>query len=146
MNGVARARVGILETSSKNPKAKEISKTGRIRVYAHADTVFLQERLARALGSEKDFEVVMEAASATESRKNASSRAETEILVMFSSGLVPEDLHRVHGWKMAMQELKVLLLGASQNEAIFCSTCAAESTDSCRRIRRQKSSSRRFAI
>ncbi len=146
MNGVARARVGILETSSKNPKAKEISKTGRIRVYAHADTVFLQERLARALGSEKDFEVVMEAASASESRKNASSCAETEILVMFSSGLVPEDLHRVHGWKMAMQELKVLLLGASQNEAIFCSTCAAESTDSCRRIRRQKSSSRRFAI
>lgn len=121
MNGVARACVGILENSSKNPKAKEVLKTGKIRVYAHADTVFLQERLAHALGSEKDFEVVMEVASASESRKNTSapSRAKTEILVMFSSGLVLEDLRRVHGWKMAMQELKVLLLGTSQNEADF---------------------------
>ena len=121
MNGVARARVRILETSSKSPKAKEVLKTGKIRVYVHADTVFLQERLARALGSEKDFEIVMEAVSASESRKNtnAPANAEKEILVMFSSGLVLEDLHRIHGWKMVVQGLKVLLLGAPVKEADF---------------------------
>jgi|ERR1051325_267726 DNA-binding NarL/FixJ family response regulator len=121
MNGVARARVGILETSLKNLKAKEVLRARKIRVYVHADTVFLQERLARALGNEKDFEVVMDAAFASEDGKNANAPANTEkeILVVFSSGLVLEDLRRIHGWKIAMPELKVLLLGASQKEADF---------------------------
>lgn len=121
MNAMSRAHAGILEASSKNSKAKEASEIRKIRVYVHADSALLKVRLAQALGSETDFEVVTQAAYAGEIKKTTNIFAGTqkEILVMFSSGLVLEDLHRIHGWKMATRELKVLLLGASQKEADF---------------------------
>jgi hypothetical protein len=120
-----RERVGILETPLKSLKAKEVLKAEKIRVYVHADTVFLQERLARALGNERDFEVVMDAAFASEDRKNANAPANAakEILVLFSSGLVLEALHRIHVWKIAVPELKVLLLGAPAERGRFSAIC-----------------------
>lgn len=110
-----------LGTVVESSHAREVLRAGKIRVYVQADTVFLQERVARAIGGEKDFEVAMHAASANETRRNTNEPTigQKETLVKFSSGLVLEDLHRIHGWKIVMPGLKVLLLGAPQNETDF---------------------------
>lgn len=118
MNGTARAKT--LENLSSIQKTTPAFEARSARVYVHASTVFLQERLVRALGSESDFEVVTQySKQESADKKAAENRAHPQILVIFSSGLVMEDLHRIHGWKTEMRELKVLLLGAPGNEADF---------------------------
>jgi hypothetical protein len=93
MNGTARAPQRVPEAIVKNGKLREQPENSKTRVYIQADTLFLQERLARAISGEKGFEVIMHADG--EAKRNGSSNErEKDILVMFSSGLVLEDLHR----------------------------------------------------
>ena len=113
MNGIARARTRV-ET------AGVAVRVGKTRVYLHANSVLLHERLVQALAGEKNLEVVTQFSSlqgTDESNGNDTTRG--QILVLFSSGLVTEDLHRIHGWRMKTRELKVLLLGASWSEMDF---------------------------
>ena len=118
MNGIARAPQRVPEVTARNNKAKELAESTKTRVFIQADTLFLQERLARALGGEKSFETIVHAGGEVKRNGNTNGR-EKEILVMFSSGLVLEDLHRVQGWRIALPALRVLLLGASQQEGDF---------------------------
>src|SRR5262249_12247057 len=92
------------EAASKNMASKEAPKGGKLRVYVHADTAFLQERLTGALGGEKDFEVIVkwEDEEGTRKSRHAADDSAKKTLVMFSTGMVLEDLHRIQGWKMTM--------------------------------------------
>lgn len=120
MNGTARARARIFENPSSIQKTTASSGGRGTRVYVHASAVFLQERLERTLGSESDFEVVTQYSTQEhKDKKSVKTTARAQILVIFSSGLLMEDLHRIHGWKTEMRELKVLLVGAPGNETDF---------------------------
>lgn len=115
MNGIARAPQKVPDVMAKNSKVADSPKT---RVYVQADTLFLQDRLARALGGERSFEVIVHADGETKRGANPNA-SQKEILVIFSSGLVLEDLHRVQSWRIVLPGLRVLLLGASRQEADF---------------------------
>ena len=118
MNGIARAPQRFPEATANDGKLRGLTGISKTRVYAQADTAFLQERLTRALSGERTFEVTMDADG--EAKRSASPNSkEKDILVMFSTGLVLEDLHRVQVWRTALPGLRVLLLGASQQEADF---------------------------
>jgi DNA-binding NarL/FixJ family response regulator len=56
-----------------------------------------------------------------EAKKSAATLtgSQKDILVMFSSGMVLQDLHSMHGWKATLPRLSVLLLGASQKDSEF---------------------------
>jgi DNA-binding NarL/FixJ family response regulator len=118
MNGIARAQQRFSQAATNDNKLGGLTETSKTRVYAQADTVFLQERLTRALSGDRAFEVAIDVDG--EQKRNACPNTkEKDILVMFSTGLVLEDLHRVQGWKTALPGLRVLLLGASQREGDF---------------------------
>lgn len=118
MNGTVRARVRV--ENSSNIAKTSMALERRTRVYVYSSTALLQERLVRALGSEHDFEVVTQYSTLeNEWEKGIKNPAQAQILVLFSSGLVMEDLRRIHGWKARVRELKVLVLSASRDEADF---------------------------
>ena len=119
MNGTARARVRVSDESLRIAKTS-VAIELRTRVYVHASTVSLQERLVRALASANDFEIVTQYSTLeNDGEKSTKNPGQAQILVLFSCGLVMEDLRRIHGWKAEIHGLKVLLLGAPENDADF---------------------------
>jgi len=97
--------------------------------------VFLQDRLARALSAEKAFEVIVE--REVRMKRGFGSDSRKDILVPLSSGLALEDLHRVQGRKMALQGLRVLLLGARLEEVDFLQNVRLGIRGFCRPMRAQ---------
>ena len=123
MNGATRMSLGISEATGKILRAKEISEeSAKIRVHVFAESVALLERGLRALGSERDFDAFIEDIPTDSGRRKIERNVpttRTEILVMFSCGSSMEDLKRVRQARAKTPGMKVLLLGAPENEADF---------------------------
>jgi DNA-binding NarL/FixJ family response regulator len=93
----------------------------RTRAYVRAETATIEERLVRALGTEKDFDVTVRK-EPPEMENSKLRKPECEILVLASTGNWQEDLRHTHKWKMAAAGLKVLLLGMPERneDILFC--------------------------
>jgi DNA-binding NarL/FixJ family response regulator len=79
----------------------------------------MEERMVRALGAEKDFEVIVRR-EPLDAEDHESRERGAQILVLVSQGNPQEDLRHAHAWKIAAPGLKVLLLGTGErNEEIL---------------------------
>ncbi len=123
MNGSARISLEVPEACRKNSHAKgREEKSVKCRVQIIADSELLRKKLVFVLEGEKEFEVV----GATIPLKNKPRNFDkildgekAEIGVMFSCGLVLEDLHRVYRTRAETPGIKILFLGASQEDVAF---------------------------
>jgi DNA-binding NarL/FixJ family response regulator len=121
VSGAAKTKMSEPERSATEAKIG-IEKDGpRIRTYVRAESATMEERLVRALGTERDFEVVVQKVPPKlENRK--SREPGCEILVLASGGNTQEDLRHAHAWRMAAPELRVLLLAMPERneDVLFC--------------------------
>jgi len=99
---------------SANERKNGAEKSGaRTRVYVRAEPAAIEERIVRALGAEKDFEVMVRE-EPPEAENRRSHAREEQILVLVSQENPQEDLRHAHAWKIAAPGLKVLLLGRTE--------------------------------
>lgn len=104
---------------SVNDGKNGADKNARTRVYVRAEQAGMEERMVRALGTEKDFEVIVREEPLEAGNRESCDRGE-QILVLVSQENPQEDLRHVHAWKIAAPGLKVLLLGsAERNEDLL---------------------------
>jgi DNA-binding NarL/FixJ family response regulator len=109
------------ERSASEAKVNAEKDGARTRAYVKAETAAIEERLVRALGTEKDFEVIVRK-EPPELENGKPREHEHEILVLASQGNPQADLSDAHAWKMAAPGLKVLLLGMPERkeDVLFC--------------------------
>jgi len=107
-------------THSGTDSKKEIERAGeRTRVYVRAEHAAIEERVVRAIGGERDFDVIVRE-ELVEAEIQKSRESEQQVLVIASRGDAQDSLRRAHAWKMAAPGLKVLLLGMPErNEDVL---------------------------
>jgi len=105
--------------SVTDPKRKSERAGERTRVYVRAEHGAIEERVVRAIGGERDFEVIVRE-ELVEAEIQKSRESEQQVLVIASRGDAQDSLRRAHAWKMAAPGLKVLLLGMPErNEDVL---------------------------
>ena len=105
--------------SGNEPKKKSERASERTRVYVRAEHAAIEERVVRAIGGERDFEVIVRE-ELVEAEIQKSRESEQQVLVIASRGDAQDSLRRAHAWKMAAPRLKVLLLGMPErNEDVL---------------------------
>ncbi len=122
MRGAIRSEVARLGSMDRAGKLRGQGEEEKARAYIFAEAEYLQERLARVIGGEKEIEVVMNGPTAErDGKKNGKAIAKNsnEILVLVSSGAVLEDLQRIHSWRSAAPGIKVIVMGGSHKEPDF---------------------------
>ena len=102
MNETAQADNG---AKKKTERAAE-----RTRVYVLAEHAAIEERVVRATGGERDFEVIVRE-QLVQGELQKPGESEQQVLLIASRGDAQDSLRRAHAWKMAAPGLKVLLLG-----------------------------------
>jgi len=95
--------------AGNDAKKKMERASERTRVYVRAEDGAIEERVVRAIGGERDFEVIVRE-GLVEGEIEKSHECE-QVLVIASRGDAQESLRKAHAWKMAAPRLKVLLLG-----------------------------------
>jgi len=107
-------------THSGTDSKKKIERAGeRTRVYVRAEHAAIEERVVRAIGGERDFDVIVRE-ELVEAEIQKSRESEQQVLVIASRGDAQDSLRRAHAWKMAAPGLKVLLLGMPErNEDVL---------------------------
>ncbi len=105
--------------SANEPKKKIERASERTRVYVRAEHAAIEERVVRAIGGERDFEVIVRE-ELVEGEIQKSRECEQQVLVIASRGDAQDSLRKAHAWKMADPGLKVLLLGMPErNEDVL---------------------------
>jgi len=93
-----------------NGAKKKTERAGeRTRVYVLAEHAAIEERVVRATGGERDFEVIVRQ-QLVQGELQKPGESEQQVLVIASRGDAQDSLRRAHRWKMAAPGLKVLLL------------------------------------
>src|SRR6266705_3026439 len=110
VNGATRMRMNETAHSGNDPKKKNERVGERTRVYVRAEHAAIEERVVRAIGGERDFEVIVRE-ELVEEEIQQSRECEQQVLVIASRGDAQDRLRRAHTWKMAAPGLKVWLLG-----------------------------------
>src|SRR2546430_912485 len=119
VNGATRMRMNEAAHSGNEPKKKSERASERTRVYVRAEHAAIEERVVRAIGGERDFEVIVRE-ELVEAEIQKSRESEQQVLVIASRGDAQDSLRRAHAWKMAAPRLKVLLLGMPErNEDVL---------------------------
>ena len=119
VNREASTRMNEAGRSVDEDKNGAEKNSARTRVYVLAGQAVMEERMVRALGAEKDFEVFVRR-EPPETEDHKSQEHGREILVLVSQENPQEDLRNAHAWKIAAPGLKVLLLGtAERNEDLL---------------------------
>jgi len=95
--------------AGNDAKKKMERASERTRVYVRAEDGAIEERVVRAIGGERDFEVIVQE-ELVEGEIEKSRQCEQQVLVIASRGDAQESLRKAHAWKMAAPRLKVLLL------------------------------------
>jgi len=109
------------ETAHSGSDAEKKMETAseKMRVYVQVEHGAIGERVVRAIGGERDFEVIVQE-ELVEGEIEKSRQCEQQVLVIASRGDAQESLRKAHRWKMAAPGLRVLLLGMpGRNEDVL---------------------------